>query len=188
MRNTRGSSSIPILAPLLAAVLAASTALLPGCVQSGNGSGSVGRSSGVMGVTAKPSRNETAAREAFNLVNRERTTRGMAPLTRRADLDNVAYSHARDLARMNRLNHTSSDGRRLENRLARLDWIWAGENLARNKGFASPAAEAVRGWIASPKHYENMFRPDFSQTGLAAVDDPDTGFTYFVQVFIIPVR
>ena len=114
--------------------------------------------------------------------------RGMQPLTRRPDLDTVAYAHARDLIRMNELNHVSSDGRKLENRLDRLDWEWAGENLARNKGYEYPAREAVKGWIASPKHFENMFRPDFSETGVAALYDPDSGFTYFVQVFIIPVK
>ncbi len=184
MRTKRGAATNRSPATLLFAALAAAAAVLAGC----DAPSQSGRSSGVMGVTAKPTRNESAAREAFNLVNRERTARGMPPLTRRADLDAAAYAHARDLIRMNRLSHVSSDGRRLENRLARLDWVWAGENLARNKGFSSPATEAVRGWIASPKHYENMFRPDFSQTGLAAIQDPDSGFTYFVQVFIIPMH
>jgi uncharacterized protein YkwD len=112
----------------------------------------------------------------------------MQTLRRRADLDAVAYAHARDLVRMNRLSHTSSDGSQLEHRLARLDWEWAGENLARNKGFESPAGEAVRGWIASPRHFENMFRPDYSQSGMASLYDPDSGFVYFVQVFIIPAN
>ena len=143
--------------------------------------------SSVKGVAVKPMRAEEAATSAFLLVNNERMGRGMPPLDRRADLDAVAYAHARDLLRMDKLSHVSSDGRHLENRLAKLDWIWAGENLARNKGFDAPSKEAVRGWINSPKHYENMFRSDFSQTGMAALYDPNSGFTYFVQVFILPV-
>lgn len=145
------------------------------------------RSSGVMGVSIKPIRDENSARAAFRLVNDERSRRGMQSLSRNPDLDAVAYAHARDLLRMNQLSHTSSDGRQLENRLARLDWEWAGENLARNKGYEFPAQEAVVGWIRSPKHFENMFRADFTHTGMAALYDPDSGFTYFVQVFIIPV-
>lgn len=144
--------------------------------------------SGVMGVAVQPLQNGPEAAEAFRLVNEERARRGMQILRRRQDLDQVAYAHARDLVGMNKLNHTSSDGRQLEHRLARLDWEWAGENLARNKGFESPSHEAVKGWIGSPKHYENMFRPDYSESGMAALFDPETGFTYFVQVFIIPVR
>ena len=159
--------------------------LLPGCEPGDMGSD--GRASSVKGVSIKPVPSDRAAHEAFRLVNDERGRRGMQSLTRRADLDAVAYAHARDLMRMNRLSHTSSDGRQLENRLAKLDWEWAGENLARNKGFDSPAREAVKGWINSPKHFDNMFRPDFSQTGMAALYDPDSGFTYFVQVFINPV-
>lgn len=164
-------------------LLIAGCLFLAGCA---GGGGTGGRSSSVKGVATRPVRDEEAARKAYELVNEERRKRGMAPLGRRTDLDAVAYAHARDLLRMNRLSHVSSDGRLLENRLDRQSWIWAGENLARNKGFTSPPAEAVRGWIASPKHNENMFRPDFRQTGMAAIQDPGSGFVYFVQVFIVP--
>lgn len=143
--------------------------------------------SSVKGISKKPVASPKDAQEAFKLVNEERSRRGLQKLTRRSDLDLVASAHARDLMRMNKLSHVSSDGRQLENRLAKLDWEWAGENLARNKGFDSPAQEAVKGWIASPNHYENMFRADFSQTGMAALYDSGSGFTYFVQIFIIPV-
>lgn len=160
--------------------------MLSGCFPSSNGG--YPPNSGVMGVAVQPMQSNQEAAEAFRLVNEERSRRGMQTLRRRQDLDQVAYAHARDLIGMNKLNHTSSDGRQLEHRLARLDWEWAGENLARNKGFDSPAHEAVKGWIGSPKHFENMFRPDYSQSGMAALFDPASGFTYFVQIFIIPVR
>lgn len=167
-------------------VIAVVVLTLSGCFTSG--SGSYPPDSGVMGVAVQPMQNNQEAAEAFRLVNEERARRGMQVLRRRQDLDQVAYAHARDLIGMNKLNHTSSDGRQLEHRLARLDWEWAGENLARNKGFDSPSHEAVKGWIASPKHFENMFRPDYSESGMASLFDPATGFTYFVQIFIIPVR
>ena len=130
---------------------------------------------------------EQEARKAVAAVNLERTRVGLPPLTRRRDLDEVAYRHALDLIKMGRLSHISSDGRHLENRLSRLQWTWAGENLARNKGFEDPTAEAIRGWIASPRHRDNMFRPDFSHTGMSVVRDPETGFLYFAQVFLIPL-
>ncbi len=163
---------------------------LAGCLDDGAARGAsraqAGRDSAVKGVSARAVPSARAAREAFGLVNAERARRGMRTLARRADLDAVAAAHGRDLMRMNRLSHTSADGRQLENRLERLDWEWAGENLARNKGYDSPAREAVKGWINSPKHYENMFRPDFTETGMAALYDAESGFTYFVQVFITP--
>ncbi len=174
--------------PRFALLLPAMTAAIlcfAGCLDGGGDAPD--RDSAVRGVSIKPVRSEREAMAAFALVNNERARKGIQSLRRRSDLDAVAYAHARDLMRMNRLSHTSSDGRQLENRLARLDWEWAGENLARNKGFESPAHEAVKGWVASPKHYENMFRPDFSEAGMAALYDPDSGFTYFVQIFIIPV-
>lgn len=171
---------------LSAAFVLTAAACMTGCAGLFADDSGGARSSSVRGVSVRGERSDRDAAEAFRLVNDERARRGMQTLRRRADLDAVAYSHARDLLRMNRLDHTSSDGRQLEHRLARLNWEWAGENLARNKGFSSPAAEAVKGWIASPRHYENMFRPDYSQAGMAALYDPDSGFTYFVQIFIIP--
>ena len=165
--------------------------LLSGCFPAGGDSGSSRqRDSSVKGASSsrKVSPSSRDAQEAFRLVNDERSKRGMQSLGRRADLDAVAYAHARDLVRMNKLNHISSDGRQLEHRLGKLEWELAGENLARNKGFDSPAREAVKGWINSPKHFENMFRPEFSQTGMAALYDSESGFTYFVQVFIVPIR
>ncbi len=178
--SRRAARSRAAAAVSAAAACALLLAFLPGC-------GENRRASAVQGVSVRALPSDRAAQEAWRLVNEQRLRRGMRALVRRADLDAVAHAHARDLLRMGRLSHTSSDGRQLENRLAKLDWEWAGENLARNKGFDSPAREAVRGWIASPKHYENMFRPDFNQTGMAALYDRDSGFTYFVQVFITPV-
>lgn len=137
-------------------------------------------------MPSRPIPNRAESDNAFRAVNRERIRHGLLPLARRADLDEIAYLHARDLAAMDRLSHISSDGRQLEHRLGSLDWVWAGENLARNKGFDNPTLEAVRGWLESPRHRDNMFRPDFSQTGVAALFDPSDGFTYFVQVFVIP--
>lgn len=168
-------------APAALSSLAACALALGGCLSPPNGK--VGQ---VKGISTKPIRNRDEAASAFSHVNQERMERGLLPLTRRADLDEVAYAHARDLAAMRKLSHVSSDGRQLENRLDKLDWIWAGENLARNKGFESPSREAIEGWIDSPRHRDNMFRPDFTQTGLAALYDPSDGFTYLVQVFIIP--
>lgn len=180
------------------AVLAAAATTLPGCLpEDGKEDAATGRrdadrtrsgrTSAVAAASAKPLKNRKEAQIAFDMVNDERARRGLPVLARRADIDEVAYAHARDLMRMNRLSHVSSDGRQLEHRLERLEWEWAGENLARNKGFESPAAEAVKGWIASPQHFENMFRADFTESGMAALYDPESGFTYLVQVFINPV-
>ncbi len=178
-----GSSPRRFAAPVVAAGLLVGLVFLAGC---GGGYRQPARSSSVKGVSARPIQIYDEAAAAFEGVNNERVRRGMLPLSRRTELDEVAYQHARDLLRMQKLSHTSSDGRRLEHRLARLPWSQAGENLARNKGYDSPSQEAIRGWIDSPSHNENMFRPDFAATGLSAVYDPVSGFTYLVQVFTIP--
>jgi uncharacterized protein YkwD len=123
----------------------------------------------------------------FLAVNNERVRCGVPPLARDRGLDQVASQHARDLAKMNTLSHTGQRGQGLEKRLEHLEWVWAAENLARNKGFEDSGAEAVRGWLASPRHAENMLRTDFTTSGMAVLRDGESGFVYFVQVFIVPM-
>ena len=44
-------------------------------------------------------------------------------------------------------------------------WLWAGENLALNRGFSDPLAEAIRGLMASPTHRANILATDFTHMG-----------------------
>ena len=173
--------------------LAACLLLLPGCPPYADVAASSWSRSETGDVSGGRSReirrlppDEREAGRVFAAVNLERMRHGLTMLTRSRDLDAVAYRHALDLVAMGRLSHSSSDGRQLEHRLAHLNWVWASENLARNKGFENPTAEAVSGWLMSPRHRVNMLRPDVSQTGIAVVRDPNSRFTYIAQMFMIP--
>ena len=57
-----------------------------------------------------------------------------------------------------------------------------GENVALNRGYRDPAAEALRGWIASAGHRRNLEGP-YEATGIGVARNPD-GELYFTQLFV----
>ncbi len=127
------------------------------------------------------------ADHTFDLINDERRQADLRLLVRREDLDQVARRHALDQAAHDELNHRGSDGLLVEGRFdqARIDWVEAGENVARNKGYTAPEVEAVRGWLASPAHRANILSARFRETGLAVAYSPKNGYYYFTQVFLL---
>lgn len=58
----------------------------------------------------------------------------------------------------------------------------AAENVAFNEGYNDPATQAVKGWLNSPGHRQNI-EGDFDLTGVAVVKNAE-GRYYFTQIFI----
>jgi uncharacterized protein YkwD len=56
------------------------------------------------------------------------------------------------------------------------------ENVAFDKGHRDPAAEAVRGWLASRGHRQNIEGP-YELTGVGVVSNQN-GEVYFTQIFV----
>jgi uncharacterized protein YkwD len=56
------------------------------------------------------------------------------------------------------------------------------ENVAFNQGHREPAAEAVRGWLTSRAHRENIEGP-YELTGVGVVSNAK-GEVYFTQIFV----
>lgn len=63
-----------------------------------------------------------------------------------------------------------------------IPWQKFGENLAYSKGYTDPVGIAVKGWIESPGHRQNM-EGDFETTGIGIAQN-DQGEYYFTQLFI----
>lgn len=118
--------------------------------------------------TAVPS--ELAARMLAE-VNRERAAHGLPALSLNARLSAAAKAHAEDMAANDFLAHFGSDGAGLEARLDRADYVYAAaaENLA--SGAATPK-EAVRLWMGSPGHRQNILYPDFREAGFGRAVRP----------------
>ena len=147
-------------------------------------------------VQGTPSRTRqlTATEQAVvNLVNQERTRRGMAALTIDARLTFAAGFHSTQMAtRSNAL--PSNPGAAMQHTLygvnaptpaSRLDyagyddWWTYGENIA--FGYTT-AASVMQAWMNSPGHRANILNPDFTQIGVGAATSA-AGYLFWTQEF-----
>ena len=166
----RGASSPAAPAWLVfAAVLA-----LPGCAAS-------------PGAASPRTRAPDAAaieREVVAQVNRHRRAAGLEPLAVDAAIGRQARLHSAAMA--SRAIPPGHDG--FDDRVAALRRTLgcrrAAENVAMNRGYDAPATEAVRGWLRSRGHRENIEGP-YRATGVGVASD-GAGNTYFTQIFVAP--
>ena len=104
------------------------------------------------------------------------------PLRWDGTLQSVAAGHSSDMARRNYFDHRSPEGRTVSERVRarRYPWKWVGENLA---GGDRNVRSAVKGWIESPSHCENMMNPKFADVAVACVANPRSQWgTYWTMV------
>jgi uncharacterized protein YkwD len=116
-------------------------------------------------------------------ANRERRTRGIAPLGPSAPLARAARLHARSMARLGFFDHTDPQGRGVDERVAIFDrarrFTYIGENIAAGQG--SPAS-ACSSWMGSAGHRANILNPEYTHVGGGfARGGPYS--RYYVQVF-----
>lgn len=124
-----------------------------------------------------------AVARVVDLVNAERSRRGLAPLRSDARLGTAAQRHSEDQARRGRMSHTGSDGSSAGDRIRRAGYVWRSwaENVAH--GYSSPEA-VVAGWMNSPGHRRNILSANVD-TGVGVAIGAD-GRTYWTQVFATP--
>lgn len=136
------------------------------------------------------------ASDALRLVNRARATGarcgrrrfGPAPPLR-ADprLSRAARAYAAAMARSRVFSHRGTDGSTPAVRVRRAGYgayAAIGENIA--AGAMTPG-EAVRGWLASAGHCENIMDPRFRDTGIAFALDPSGPYgIYWAEDFGAP--
>jgi len=129
---------------------------------------------------------DRAAQRVVELVNVERTLRGLRPLSVHPKLVRAAESHALDQRNRScqNLSHTGSDGSRMTDRVNRTGYQWSrlAENIA--CGYANAAA-AMNGWMNSAGHRRNILNPDLTQIGVS-LERSDDGATYWVQTLATP--
>jgi uncharacterized protein YkwD len=101
-------------------------------------------------------------------------------------LHRAALTHSRDMADRNYFEHVSPAGSTPAQRVTAQGYKWrvTGENLA--AGITTPE-DAVRGWLDSPHHCENLMDPRFTEMGVAYVVEPASQLgVYWTQVFGLP--
>lgn len=124
-------------------------------------------------------RAQAIAQEIHRLVNAERTSRGLKPLTSAPRVAAAAWLHSEEMARLDYFDHTSPT-RAQAHPLDRvrnagiLDPEMVGENIALLGGVdGSPAALAarfVRMWMDSPGHRANILRAGFRFGGVGVFE------------------
>lgn len=108
------------------------------------------------------------------------------PVRPSSTLDLVALGHADDMARHGYFEHRDLSGKSPADRVRAAGYreMLVGENIAYG---VQSADEAVRGWLDSPGHCENIMNPRFAEMGLgfAAGRPPKRGL-YWVQLLAVP--
>jgi len=119
-------------------------------------------------------------------VNRLRQEKGLGQLKINPKAQTAARNHSLDMARLGYFSHKDLRGNLVDERLRQVklvDWKAIAENIAKCDAASNPAQQAVSGWTKSPGHAKNMFNPQYNETGIGAVLDPD-GAVLFCQVFV----
>ena len=116
-------------------------------------------------------------------LNATRAAHGLRPLVVSDELENAAVTHSRDLIQAGVFQHDSPDGTSFVQRLKHFyspsgysSWT-AGENLLYNTADID-AETAIRAWLDSPPHRENMLNPDWREVGIGSVHASTAGGTF----------
>jgi uncharacterized protein YkwD len=110
----------------------------------------------------------------FEMTNQVRRAKGLAPLTRDAELTNAARSFSNDMLVHHFFDHDTPGGLTFEKRLARQYHHWVssmGENIWSGSGYdpgktQEVAKDIINDWLNSPGHRENILDPDFTHLGV----------------------
>jgi uncharacterized protein YkwD len=114
--------------------------------------------------TADPAEEESM----LGLINHERTTRGLKPLTMNEDARKVARDHSLDMFKQGYFSHVSPDGKSPFDRMRKggVEFGTAGENLA----LAPTLTLAHHGLMNSPGHRANILSDRYRTVGIGIID------------------
>lgn len=127
-----------------------------------------------------PSTDPSTEDAMLDLVNRERTSRGLQPLEMDPELRLVARAHAVDMFKRGYFAHETPEGKNPFDRMHDANIVFgaAGENLA----LAPTLDMAHDGLMNSPGHRANILNPQFRKVGIGVLDGGIYG-KMFVQEF-----
>ena len=103
--------------------------------------------------------------DMLSYVNTERAKAGRAPLRLCPTLNTASQIHADDMIKRNYYEHNSPEGTRPWDRGAQAGYgsnVYYGENI---HTYVSTVEEAMRDWIDSPGHYQNLMNPVYTDAG-----------------------
>lgn len=114
--------------------------------------------------------------QVHQLTNQERSKYGLRPLSWNSQLRAAAINHSIDMARMQRMSHTGSNGSDVSARVKaqRYSYSMIAENVA--AGQRTPQ-QVVSSWMNSPGHRKNILNPNLTEIGIGHTNG------YWTQVF-----
>ena len=142
-------------------------------------------SSGGNGTNSSGSSNTSAMtsdeKEVFDLINKERTAKGLSALKVDSEVQRVAKIKAQDMVSGGYFSHNSPTYGSPFDILQsfKVSYKTAGENIAGN----SSNSGAVNAWMNSSGHKSNILNSSFTHTGIGVVSSSKYGKIY-VQMFI----
>ena len=117
------------------------------------------------------------------LINNERVSHGLTPLSWNSKIAQAALNHSNDMASRNYFEHNSPEGYDFSWRYAQVGFSCSvtygnmiyggGENIMFLEGYYGVdtiAAETVNGWMNSPGHRANILTPHFQSQGIGTND------------------
>jgi uncharacterized protein YkwD len=123
------------------------------------------------------------SRDVLVNVNALRRSRGLSALKISASLTAAAAQHSNEMARVGYFAHESANGSPFDKRVARFYPMgsrryWSvGENLVWSAPDLS-GEEALKLWLDSPPHRENLLTARWREIGISAVHVQSAGGTY----------
>lgn len=104
----------------------------------------------------------------LNLINNERLSQGLKPLTMNLSLASAARFHSQDMVDRNFFNHVNPDGLNPSDRArnAGYNFIALAENICGNPSIDAGHSSLMN----SPTHRANILNPSFREIGIGIVD------------------
>jgi uncharacterized protein YkwD len=122
------------------------------------------------GSTSAPTTELAADRSMICVLNHARVREGLAALPVSQLLNRSSRLKALDIIRCQQFSHQACgrDAHAVADAVGYPQVTW-GENIAAGSGPFMPARVAADGWLNSPHHRENLFRPQWTEQGIAVV-------------------
>lgn len=121
--------------------------------------------------------------QVLDLVNQERTDRGLDPLTLSERLDQAADDYSQTMIDADHFSHTGPNGSSMRQRIedaGYTNWNRLAENIA--AGQRTPE-QVVQGWMNSSGHRANILNPDLTHMGLGYAEGNAEYGNRWTQVF-----
>lgn len=121
------------------------------------------------------------SKKVIELINVERQNNKLEPVVYDSELTQIAIIKAQDMVKRHYFEHVSPYYGAPWDLATLFDYNYTsfGENIARN--IKTPEV-AVKAWMASPSHRDNILKEHYTNTGVAIAQD-SKGNYYWVQMF-----